>query len=589
MTIKKKDGILSIMSILFVTKILGFLKLRIIAQLFGVSHELDIFWAAFTIPDLIFTILVAGSINAAIIPIFSDVLYGNGRKSLEKLFYKLTVVFSIICLVLVIGTFISAPYLAQWLINTDIAQKYLDVSGRLSLHDIDTFVMIMRITLLSPFLLGISSLMTAYLQVRNKFFVPALAPLFYNLAMILGPIVFVVGLGLGVEGLAYSAVLGSLLHLLIQLPTFLKMFQRRSMKGALKNLWKDSRLRAVVKLATPRILGVFGEQFNVFVNTLISFTLSVGALSAYKFAYSLHLFPVNIIGSAFAQVTLPDLAKYSKEKDLKEFKKVFNNAVQFSMYLILPIVAVLIVLRLPIVRLAYGVGAFDWRATLITAWCLALLGFSVIGQTLIQLILRAFYALKETWLPLLAIFLGIISNLFFVFTLTNMFSHYYDWRPILDQIFLQIGRADGVELLVVLKSFVTDLYRWMTTRGDSDMSVGGLALALSFTSIIQVVLASLLLNVKHTVITWKETIRPFFMKFLNTIIMGTGMYFVFKLFDFKLDTTRTVEVVILTVIVCLYGAISYALGSEIFDIKEYEVIEKMLNGFGRKAKKILNL
>ena len=140
---------------------------------------------------------------------------------------------------------------------------------------------------------------------------------------------------------------------------------------------------------------------NVIINTIISFTLTAGTLSAYKFAFSLHMFPINIIGSAVAQVTLPDLAKLSKEKDRGEFIKVLNNAIQFAMYLVLPIVAVLIILRLPIVRLAYGSGAFDWEDTLLTSWCLVLLSFSILGQTLMQIVMRAFYALKDTWKALI--------------------------------------------------------------------------------------------------------------------------------------------------------------------------------------------
>jgi peptidoglycan biosynthesis protein MviN/MurJ (putative lipid II flippase) len=322
------------------------------------------------------------------------------------------------------------------------------------------------------------------------------------------------------------------------------------------------------------MIAIFGEQVNVVVNTLISFSLAAGALSAYKFALSLHLFPVNIIGSAVAQVALPNMAQHSEDRG--KFQKVLNNSIQLALYLVLPIIAILIILRLPIIRLAYGTGAFDWRGTVLTAWCLALLALSVLGQTLAQILLRAFYALKDTWLPLIAISVGIILNIVFAFLLTNFFSHYYDWRPILEQMVSQVSTADGGGFLQVLGSFVTDVARWSTTRGDSDMGVGGLSLSLSIAYFVQAIFLGILLNKKWKVLSWKDTVLPALIKVLNSVLMCIGMYFVFKLFDFQLDTTRTIYVIILTIVTSIYGVISYWVGSKVFNIKELEVFEKKL-------------
>jgi putative peptidoglycan lipid II flippase len=110
------------MGLLLLTKILGFFKLRIIAQLFGASHDLDIFWAAFTIPDMIFLVIVAGSINAAIIPIFTDVLYDKGKKSLDSLFNKITFLFSGIILLVTVILFVFTPQIGEWLICSNQAK-----------------------------------------------------------------------------------------------------------------------------------------------------------------------------------------------------------------------------------------------------------------------------------------------------------------------------------------------------------------------------------------------------------------------------------------------------------------------------------
>jgi putative peptidoglycan lipid II flippase len=574
--LEKKNSVFFVMVLLLVTKVLGFLKLRIIAQLFGVSHELDIFWAAFTIPDMLFMVVVAGSINAAIIPIFSDILYKKGEDTLNKFFNQLTYLIIALCTVIAILLFAFTPQITTFLIHSELLQNILSFSNRINQEDYEQFVYLTRVMMISPILLGISTLVTGYLQVRKQFFVTSLAPLIYNIAMVFGPIFFVTFLKMGVEGIAFSAVLGSLLHFVIQIPTFYKYYKTSfSLSiGTFIESAKNKYVWKAFKLAIPRMIAIFGEQVNVVVNTLISFSLAAGALSAYKFALSLHLFPVNIIGSAVAQVALPNMAQHSEDRG--KFQKVLNNSIQLALYLVLPIIAILIILRLPIIRLAYGTGAFDWRGTVLTAWCLALLALSVLGQTLAQILLRAFYALKDTWLPLIAISVGIILNIVFAFLLTNFFSHYYDWRPILEQMVSQVSTADGGGFLQVLGSFVTDVARWSTTRGDSDMGVGGLSLSLSIAYFVQAIFLGILLNKKWKVLSWKDTVLPALIKVLNSVLMCIGMYFVFKLFDFQLDTTRTIYVIILTIVTSIYGVISYWVGSKVFNIKELEVFEKKL-------------
>ncbi|NMC08995.1 oligosaccharide flippase family protein [Candidatus Microgenomates bacterium] len=574
--LEKKNSVFFVMVLLLVTKVLGFLKLRIIAQLFGVSHELDIFWAAFTIPDMLFMVVVAGSINAAIIPIFSDILYKKGEDTLNKFFNQLTYLIIALCTFIAIILFIFTPQITTFLIHSELLQNILSFSNRINQEDYEQFVYLTRVMMISPILLGISTLVTGYLQVRKQFFITSLAPLIYNIAMVFGPIFFVTFLKMGVEGIAFSAVLGSLLHFVIQIPTFYKYYKTSfSLSiGTFIESAKNKYVWKAFKLAIPRMIAIFGEQVNVVVNTLISFSLAAGALSAYKFALSLHIFPVNIIGSAVAQVALPNMAQHSEDRG--KFQKVLNNSIQLALYLVLPIIAILIILRLPIIRLAYGTGAFDWRGTVLTAWCLALLALSVLGQTLAQILLRAFYALKDTWLPLIAISVGIILNIVFAFLLTNFFSHYYDWRPILEQMVSQVSTADGGGFLQVLGSFVTDVARWSTTRGDSDMGVGGLSLSLSIAYFVQAIFLGILLNKKWKVLSWKDTVLPALIKVLNSVLMCIGMYFVFKLFDFQLDTTRTIYVIILTIVTSIYGVISYWVGSKVFNIKELEVFEKKL-------------
>lgn len=584
---KKKNSVYVVMVILLVTKVLGFLKLRVIAQLFGTSHELDIFWAAFTIPDTLFMITVAGSLNAAFIPLLAEVFHKDGEEKLHKFFSNLVIVVGSIIVLAALLFFIFTPQIAQILVGSDKAQTFLGITSRLELQDLELFIKLTRILLLSPILLGISSIITGYLQVRRQFFVTSLAPLFYDLAMIVGSIILVTVFDMGVIGVAIAAVLGSFFHLMVQIPTLKKHFTTK-IKPSFNNLmvaFKDAKIWRALKTAFPRTIAILGEQVNVIVNTFISFTLAPGALSAYKFALSLHMFPVNIVGSAVAQVTLPELAENSDNE--KEFRGLFNKSIQQSLYLVLPIVAILVVLRLPIVRLVYGVGEFDWTGTRLTAWCLGLLAISIVGQTLAQIILRAYYALKDTWLPLLPVAIGILTNIALAYFLTNFFSHYYDWRPILLEMVEQISNVSGSGFIEVLKSFFSDFARWSTTRGTSEMAVGGLSLSMSIASFIEVTLLLLFLNKRMKVTTYKDTVKPLLKKILNTLLMILGMYLMFKLFDFKLDTSRTWAIIVLTGVVSLYGILSYWLGSKVFDIKEVVFFEEKVKELWNKVLKKL--
>ena len=215
---KKKNSIYVMMIILFLTKVLGLFKLRVISHLFGATHELDIFWAAFTIPDTLFMIIVAGSLNAAIIPLLADVFKKNGERELNKFFINMMIIVSSVVLVIALLLFIFTPQITRFLMNSEFSQGILNISGRLQAEDFDLFVKLSRILMISPVLLGISTIVTGYLQVRRQFFVTSLAPLIYNIAMTIGPVILVGVFKMDVTGIAISAVLGSFLHFLFRFP-----------------------------------------------------------------------------------------------------------------------------------------------------------------------------------------------------------------------------------------------------------------------------------------------------------------------------------------------------------------------------------
>lgn len=576
----KNTTIPFLMIILLVAKFLGYLKIRVIAGLFDVSAELDIFWAAFTIPDMIFNVLVAGSINAAIIPVFSKILFKRGDEALTKLFVLLNVIISVALIVLSVIVFFIADDISNQIVSGGIFGQFLQVSGEFQPSDAILLAKLMRIMLISPMLLGASSLITAYLQVYKKFIITSLSPLLYNLGMIIGSIILVKYANLGVVGISWSVILGSLLHLLIQVPTFIeiakKTIDNSTISAKASKFKKD--LIFIFKLSLPRALALLGEQINVLINTIVSFTITQGALSAYRYAFSLHLFPAQIISGSISIVALPKLSELYTNEKYDEYRNYFNKAIQDSVFLILPFVIWFLILRLPIVRLAYNL---EWWGTIFTSWSLAILSVAMLGQVIASILIRAFYSIHETKLPLISTIATIIINLAFTYFFTNFFSHYVDWRPIVGQIYHQFGTG---EFFTVVQSFISDLGVWFSTRNQYDYAVGGIAMGFSVSIIFEVILNMILLNTKIKVVTWTETVKPLLVKLFISVITAILMYFVYHWADTVFDTSRTINVIIVLGVSTMAGFIIYSVLSYLFKVKELNTVVKKIKIFIPKIK-----
>ena len=570
----KKVGVKTMSSLMFVlllTKILGFIKIRLFASLFGLSRELDIFWAAFTVPDTIFNILVAGGFNAGILPVFSDVQEEEGNRGVSKLFFAILFWFSLLVIIISLLMFIFAPVVADFMVGKDGIRYLTGLTSNFSLSEEGLLIGLMRLMLLSPILLGISNILTIVLQLKRRFNYMMLAPLFYNLGIIVGAR-WLYGMGIGIWALAWAVVLGSALHLFSQIIFIIKekgihfYSDFRWPEILLLRARLKSWVKEILKLSIPRSLALLIEQVNVVVNTFISFTLSAGALSSYKFAYSLHLFPIHIIGSSISTVALPDLAESKSKKDQVLFVHNFNKALHQLLFLILPITTLTLVLRLPIVRLAYGTGKFDWWATVVTAWCLFFFSLSIVGQTISSLALRAFYALHDTLTPFfISIFVAIV-NITVGFYFTNFMSHYSDWRPLVLNLiteFQEVGFFHGGGT-TVLQNIFSNLHLWFTTRNGSDFAVGGLALGLGVAFLTEATLYLYVLHRKFKALQLRRLGTKLFIWFVTTIIA----YFSYKIFDFSLDTAHTIDVFILASIVTLITFLVYFVLSLVLRVNE---------------------
>jgi putative peptidoglycan lipid II flippase len=514
---RTQNTILSAAFVLFVANsinsVLGFLKSRLLAHYFGVSRELAIFYTADRIPNLIYSILVVGAVSTVFIPVFTDLL----RKDKEKAFDTASSIINVTLIfffVLAGVIFILAPSVMRLL-----------SLGKFSNEEVQLGASLMRIMLGSQLLLVGGSLATSILQSFKHFLVPALAPVFYNLGM-LGGIVFL-SKPLGIYGPTIGVVIGALLHITIQLPLVKKMGFHFSL---LLNL-RDKGFLRITRLVPPRLLSVLLNNLLATINNSLAILVSASSVVFLKFATQLQSFPVSLFGLTIATASLPTLSEETDENQLEQFKKTFLTSLHQMLFLVIPTSVILLVLRVPVVRIVYGVSNFPWEATIKTAYVLAFFSLSVFAQSTTYLITRAFYALKDTITPVKVSLITIVLNL-------------------------------SMSLFFILKL---------------GLGVWSVALSFSITSIIDMLAMLYLLNKKVGGFNLPEILIPFIKTSYAAVLMGITLYVPMKLLDIVvLDTSRVINLLVLTGIAGISGTATYLFFTWLFKVEEIELFYKVV-------------
>ncbi|MBI2640222.1 MAG: murein biosynthesis integral membrane protein MurJ [Candidatus Sungbacteria bacterium] len=383
----------------FLSRVLGLLRDRLLASQFGASRELDIYYAAFQIPDFMTVLFLLGAGSAAILPIFQEYL-GEDRKAAEKLISDLFTVFLAGSGIFALFAFFLAPFLAG-IVAPGFSSDELSIVTELT-----------RIMLFAPILFGISGIFTSVVESHQRFFAYALAPILYNVGIISG-IVFFVPL-FGVLGLAFGVLSGAALHLGTHFVTVknLGFAPRVSWSGI------STGVKKVVALSFPRVLAVSFSQLTIFALVALGSTLAAGSIAVFQFAQNIYFIPIGIFGASYAVVLFPRLSRAYISRDADTFFQELFLGIRSILFWILPSIALFIVLRAHIVRVALGAGAFSWEDTRLTAAVLAVLTVSLFANAIISLLIKGFYALENTWAPLFiniaASLLSVISALFFI-------------------------------------------------------------------------------------------------------------------------------------------------------------------------------
>jgi len=400
-------NITSAAAILAVTSLfsalLGLFRDRLLAGKFGAGDELDIYYAAFRIPDFIAMTLIMGAIGAAIVPVFSQYLV-KGRKDALEFLSNLLNLFLFISITTCAILFIFTPQLISLIAPGFLAEKK------------ELTVLLTRIMFLSPLLLGISNIISAILRVFQRFLITSLSPIMYNLGIILGILFFVPRIGL--QGLAWGVALGGFLHLLIQVPILTQVGFRP------KKIFNFTQpgFREVIKLTIPRSIGLAASQINLVVITAIASKLASGSIAVFNLAESLSRPLLTFIGVAFSTAAFPTLSLAFSKGDGGKFSRVFSSAFSKIIFLILPLSLLLFLLRELIVKIILKSGKFGLVDIHLTATCLGMFSLGVFAQSLILLIAKAFYATHDTKIPAIASVIGMLLNIGLCFLFIWLFS-----------------------------------------------------------------------------------------------------------------------------------------------------------------------
>ncbi len=522
--LKQQSNILSaaavIMATIIFSQILGLVRQRLLVSIFGASNTLGVYLASTRLPDFLFQLIITGALSSAFIPVFSDYLVKGNEREGQKVASTLLTISLLIFLLFGLILFIFAKEFSS-VIAPGFTQSQLGLMASLT-----------RIVIFGEILFIVGSFLSAVLQSYNHFFIPGIAAALYNLGIIIG-ILFLSPV-IGIYSAAVGVVLGALIFVMVQAPLVKKMGFSFLPTLSLEFI-RSSGVWSVLKLIWPRTLSIGITQLGTVITlTLVSFLQDPGRnYVIFDYAQTLAFAPVVLFGQAIAQAAFPVL---SKEKDNPEaFKNTFITSFNQLLYLVLPISVLFLVLRIPMVRLIFGAAKFDWDATVLTGRTLAFFSISIFAQALIYLVSRGFYALHDTISPLLV----------------SAFS----------------------TALMILLSFAFIFYY--------HFGVQSIALAFSIGSIVNLIVLFVLLDLKvkgfervHLIITTSKI-------FISSAFTAFALYIPIKLLDqLVFDTTRTINLILLTGISSFAGLCIYLFLTWLFDVKEAGMFIMILKKVG---------
>jgi putative peptidoglycan lipid II flippase len=386
---------------------LGLVRQVVISSTFGASAALDSFYAAQRIPEMLFVLVAGGALGSSFIPVFARFLENRDSVGAWRLASAVMTLALLAACALALLLALLAPSLVGSLLAGDAPAELQMLTTDLT-----------RIMLLTVPIFAVSGLLMGILNAQQSFTLPALAAAMYNVGQIAGalllsrllpPMTLAGETTLNIYGLAWGAVLGAALHLLIQLPGLRGVAARLRPSLA----FAASGAREVLLLMLPRVLGLAVVQINFLVNVALAFPprMVEGSVTAFTVAWQLMFFVLGIVAQSVGTALFPSLSALAAAGDLNGFRARLGAALRGVLFLALPASVGLVVLGVPLIRLLFERGEWTAEATQGTAWALAFLTVGVAGHALLELLARAFYALEDTRTPVLVGIGAMIANI----------------------------------------------------------------------------------------------------------------------------------------------------------------------------------
>ncbi len=516
---RRQSSIFSAAAILAVafgiSALLGIFRDRLLYAKFYAccADQLDAYNAAFRLPDIIFRLLVTGALSAAFIPVFSEQI----SKSKEKAYRMVSSVINIL--------FLAFLSLSIIVIVFAYPLSRLIASG-FSGDQILLMSLITRIMVSAQIFFLLSSFLTGILQTYQRFLIPALAPVVYNLGIILG--IQLLAPRWGIFGPAIGVVIGSALHFLIQLPLVLSLGFRYSFSFSFRLLG----VRKILRLMPPRTLALGLSEIEATLSLFLASSLPTGSLSLFYLGQRLTQFFSRIFGVTIGQACLPVLSKEASKHRLDRFRKTLLGSLLQALYLAFPAASIFLILRVPIVRLAYGSKDFPWQATIATGRIVACFAPLVIFNVINDILIRGFHALQDTKTPLLASFISLISVL-------------------------------AAALFAIFKL---------------GLGIHGLAVAITLAGLIRaLVLAVLLIKKAEIRDLATDFFSPILKMFFSSIVLVLTSWILLRTLDrYVFDTTRIAGLIGLAGISFVVGVFVYFVFTLALSLKEAQVILKLM-------------
>ena len=379
---------------LVVSRILGWLRSSVIgAQFAGNPGELDAFWAAFRIPDTIFNLLVAGALAAAFIPVFTSYLAKEREQEAWRVASSVMNAMLIALVALSAVMWLAAPLLVPLMVPL-FDQQQLELTTELT-----------RIMLLSPIFMGLSSLFTGVLNSYRQFLSGATAPLVYNVVIIL--FAFFASPFVGIHALAYGVIVGAAMMWLVQVP---ELTFRRTRYVLAMDL-RHPGVREIASLAGPRTLAIAVVQLIFFVDLNLASRMAEGSITALYYAFQLTMLPLGVFSIAISAAVFPVLSRYASLGQPARMREILEQAIRWIVFLTLPTIIVMIVLRRPIVHLLFQYGEFGDQMRELTALAFLFYSLGLVGHALVQILARAYYATKDARTPLVLTVVSVVVNI----------------------------------------------------------------------------------------------------------------------------------------------------------------------------------